>query len=222
MSERNALIADFLAGAGLAGARRDPLPGDASTRRYERLTTPAGSTLMLMDQPPATESLPCDPSWTAAQRHAAGWNAVARLSAGRIEAFAAVAAHLRHAGLSAPEMTVLIGGLRVLGANHGERGHGHFTKRSGQLTNDFFVNLLAMTNVWKAVEGSDDQEYVATDRASGGETWRATRSDLIFGSNSELRAVAEVYAENGHEEKFVKDFVKAWTKVMNADRFDLA
>jgi len=125
-------------------------------------------------------------------------------------------------GLSVPEMTVLIGGLRVLGANHGERGHGHFTKRSGQLTNDFFVNLLGMTNVWKAVEGSDDQEYVATDRKGGHETWRATRADLIFGSNSELRAVAEVYAETGHEEKFVKDFVKAWTKVMNADRFDLA
>lgn len=124
-------------------------------------------------------------------------------------------------GLSVPEMTVLIGGLRVLGANHGERGHGHFTKRSGQLTNDFFVNLYDMTNVWKAVDGSDDQEYVATDRAGGGETWRATRADLIFGSNSELRAVGEIYAERGNEEKFVKDFVKAWTKVMNADRFDL-
>ena len=125
-------------------------------------------------------------------------------------------------GLSVPEMTVLIGGLRVLGANHGERGHGHFTKCSGQLTNDFFVNLLDMTNVWKAVDGSDDQEYVATDRAGGGETWRATRADLIFGSNSELRAVAEVYAQSDNGEKFVKDFVKAWTKVMNADRFDLA
>jgi len=125
-------------------------------------------------------------------------------------------------GLSVPEMTVLIGGLRVLGANHGERGHGHFTKRSGQLTNDFFVNLLDMTNVWKAADGGDGEEYVATDRAGGNETWRATRADLIFGSNSELRAVAEVYAENGHEEKFVKDFVAAWTKVMNADRFDLA
>ncbi len=125
-------------------------------------------------------------------------------------------------GLSVPEMTVLVGGLRVLGANHGERGHGHFTKRSGQLTNDFFVNLLDMTNVWKVVDGSDDQEYIATDRKGGGETWRATRADLVFGSNSELRAVAEVYAESGHEEKFVKDFVKAWTKVMNADRFDLA
>jgi len=125
-------------------------------------------------------------------------------------------------GLSVPEMTVLIGGLRVLGANHGERGHGHFTKRSGQLTNDFFVNLLDMTNVWAAAEDGNDQDYVATDRAEGHEKWRATRADLIFGSNSELRAVAEVYAESGHEEKFVKDFVAAWTKVMNADRFDLA
>jgi catalase-peroxidase len=121
-------------------------------------------------------------------------------------------------GLSVPEMTVLIGGLRVLGANHGERGHGHFTRRSGQLTNDFFVNLYDMTNVWKAAEGSAD-EYIATDRKEGRETWRATRADLIFGSNAELRAVGEVYAENGHEEKFVKDFVAAWTKVMNADRF---
>jgi catalase-peroxidase len=124
-------------------------------------------------------------------------------------------------GLSVPEMTVLIGGLRVLGANHGQRGHGHFTKRSGQLTADYFVNLLDMTNVWKAIDGSDDEEYVATDRASGGETWRATRADLVFGSNAELRSVAEVYAEKGNETKFVKDFVKAWTKVMNADRFDL-
>ncbi len=124
-------------------------------------------------------------------------------------------------GLSVPEMTVLVGGLRVLGANHGERGHGSFTHRAGQLTNDFFVNLLGMTNVWKAVDGSEEEEFVATDRAKGGEVWRAARADLVFGSNSELRAVAEVYAEHGHEEKFVRDFVKAWTKVMNADRFDL-
>jgi catalase-peroxidase len=124
-------------------------------------------------------------------------------------------------GLSLPEMTVLIGGLRVLGANHGERGHGHFTKRSGQLTNDFFVNLYDMTNVWKA-EGDGDDEFIATDRKDGGEKWRATRADLIFGSNAELRAVGEVYAQSDSGEKFVKDFVKAWTKVMNADRFDLA
>jgi catalase-peroxidase len=124
-------------------------------------------------------------------------------------------------GLSVPEMVVLIGGLRVLGANHGERGHGHFTTRSGQLTNDFFVNLYDMTNVWKSVEGSNDEEYVATDRKEGHEKWHATRADLIFGSNSELRAVGEVYAQKGGEEKFRTDFVKAWTKVMNADRFDL-
>jgi catalase-peroxidase len=125
-------------------------------------------------------------------------------------------------GLSVPEMVVLIGGLRVLGANHGERGHGHFTKRSGQLTNDFFVNLYDMTNVWSEAEGSNGEEYIAKDRTSGGETWRATRADLIFGSNSELRAVGEVYAQKGGEEKLKRDFVKAWTKVMNADRFDLS
>ena len=125
-------------------------------------------------------------------------------------------------GLSVPEMAVLVAGLRVLGVNHGERGHGSFTKQPGKLTNDFFVNLLDMTNAWKAVDGGDEEEYVATDRTSGGETWRATRADLVFGSNSELRAVAEVYAEKGHEEKFERDFIKAWTKVMNADRFDLS
>ncbi len=124
-------------------------------------------------------------------------------------------------GLSVPEMTALIGGLRVLGANHGERGHGHFTKRSGQLTNDFFVNLYDMTNVWKATDDSDE-EYVATDRKSGETKWHATRADLIFGSNSELRAVGEVYAQKGGEERLKKDFVKAWNKVMNADRFDLS
>ena len=124
-------------------------------------------------------------------------------------------------GLSVPEMTVLIGGLRVLGANHGERGHGHFTKRPGQLTNDFFVNLYDMTNVWKATDDSEE-EFVATDRAGGGEKWRATRADLVFGSNSELRAVGEIYAQKGGEEKFKADFVKAWNKVMNADRFDLS
>ena len=104
MSDREALRLDFLRSAGLAEAARAPLPGDASTRRYERLTTPTGATLMLMDQAPAAESQPCDPSWTPEQRRAHGWNAVARLSAGRIEAFAAVAAHLKSLGLSAPEI----------------------------------------------------------------------------------------------------------------------
>ncbi|MGH7028655.1 N-acetylmuramate/N-acetylglucosamine kinase AmgK [Brevundimonas sp.] len=104
MSDREALRLDFLRSAGLAEAVRAPLPGDASTRRYERLTTASGATLMLMDQAPAAESQPCDPSWTPEQRHAHGWNAVARLSAGRIEAFAAVAAHLKSLGLSAPDI----------------------------------------------------------------------------------------------------------------------
>ena len=124
-------------------------------------------------------------------------------------------------GLSVPEMAVLVGGLRVLGANYGGSKHGHFTRRTGALTNDYFVNLLDMTNVWKAVDGSGDEEYVATDRKSDGETWRATRADLVFGSNAELRSVAEVYAQTDCREKFARDFVKAWTKVMNADRFDL-
>lgn len=107
MSDREHQRLEFLAAAGLADAVRTPLAGDASTRRYERLTTPSGSSLMLMDQPPAAESQPCDPAWTPDQRRASGWNAVARLSAGRVEAFAAVADHLRRVGLSAPMMPAL-------------------------------------------------------------------------------------------------------------------
>ena len=116
VSDREQLRLDFLASAGLAQAARAPLPGDASTRRYERLTTTDGASLMLMDQAPAAESPPADPAWTPQQRHAAGWNAVARLSAGRIEAFAAVAAHLKSLGLSAPEIPALdaANGLAVL------------------------------------------------------------------------------------------------------------
>jgi len=124
-------------------------------------------------------------------------------------------------GLSAPEMTVLLGGLRVLGANHGGSQHGVLTDRPGQLTNDFFVNLLDMGTAWKQVEDGGDEVYVGTDRASGEQKWTGTRTDLVFGSNSQLRALSEVYAAADAGEKFVKDFVKAWTKVMNADRFDL-
>jgi catalase-peroxidase len=124
-------------------------------------------------------------------------------------------------GLSAPEMTVLLGGLRVLGANYQDRPEGVFTSRKGQLTNDFFVNLLDNDTFWEVVDGSGDEEFIGYDRGGRQEKWRATRTDLIFGSNSQLRATAEVYAERGSEEKFVRDFVKAWTKVMNADRFDL-
>ena len=124
-------------------------------------------------------------------------------------------------GLSAPEMTVLLGGLRVLGANYKDAPLGALTDRKGQLTNDYFVNLLDMDTVWEVVDTSGDEEFIGSDRGGKREKWRATRTDLIFGSNSQLRATAEVYAEKGHEEKFVRDFVRAWTKVMNADRFDL-
>ncbi len=124
-------------------------------------------------------------------------------------------------GLSIPEMTVLVGGMRALGANTGNTSHGVFTDRVGQLTPDFFTNLLDMGTKWTPVDGSGDEEYIGTDRKTGAEKFRATRTDLVFGSNSQLRAQAEVYAEAGNEAKFVADFVAAWTKVMNADRFDL-
>jgi catalase-peroxidase len=124
-------------------------------------------------------------------------------------------------GLSVPELTVLVGGLRVLGANQGGSRNGVFTNRLGQLTTDFFVNLLDMDTIWEVVDASGDEEFIGYDRGGRTERWHATRTDLIFGSNSQLRATAEVYAEKGHEEKFVRDFVKAWVKVMNADRFDL-
>jgi len=124
-------------------------------------------------------------------------------------------------GLSIPELTVLVGGMRVLGANAGNTSHGVFTDRVGTLTPDFFVNLLDMSTKWSLVEGSGDEEYVGTDRATGEAKYTATRADLIFGSNSQLRAQAEVYAEAGNEGKFVCDFISAWTKVMNADRFDV-
>ncbi|MEP2735633.1 MAG: catalase/peroxidase HPI [Erythrobacter sp.] len=125
-------------------------------------------------------------------------------------------------GLSIPEMTVLVGGMRALGAVAGNTGHGVLTDRAGTLSNDFFVNLLDMSTKWDVAAGSDDEEYVGTDRKTGAEKYRATRADLVFGSNSQLRAQAEIYAENGSEEKFVADFAAAWTKVMDADRFDLS
>ena len=122
--------------------------------------------------------------------------------------------------LTAPEMTVLVGGLRVLGANHGKSQHGVFTKRPETLTNDFFVNLLDMRTEWKAT--SDENVFEGHDRESGKLKWTGTRVDLVFGSNSELRALAEVYGSADAQTNFVADFVAAWTKVMNADRFDLA
>ena len=123
--------------------------------------------------------------------------------------------------LSAPEMTVLIGGMRVLGANNDDSKHGVFTSRPGVLTNDFFVNLLDMGTSWKAVSEAED-EFVGSDRVTGEQKYTGTRVDLVFGSNSVLRGIAEVYACGDSQEKFTHDFIKAWDKVMNLDRFDLA
>jgi catalase-peroxidase len=123
--------------------------------------------------------------------------------------------------LTAPEMTVLLGGMRVMNTNFGKSQHGVFTKRPEALTNDFFVNLLDMATTWQAT-AQDDNVFEGRDRATGELKWTGTRVDLIFGSNSQLRALAEVYACADSQEKFLHDFVAAWNKVMNLDRFDLA
>jgi catalase-peroxidase len=123
--------------------------------------------------------------------------------------------------LSAPELTVLIGGMRVLGANVGQTQHGVFTENVGSLSNDFFVNLLDMSTEWKATSKSEE-EFEGRDRSTGEVKWTGTRADLVFGSNSQLRALAEVYGSADAQARFVTDFVAAWTKVMNLDRFDLA
>jgi catalase-peroxidase len=123
--------------------------------------------------------------------------------------------------LSAPEMTVLVGGLRVLGANFEQSPLGVFTARPGSLTNDFFVNLLDLGTAWKATS-EDANTFEGRDLGTGEHRWTGSRVDLVFGSNSELRALAEVYASDDAQEKFVRDFVAAWVKVMNLDRFDLA
>ena len=123
--------------------------------------------------------------------------------------------------LTAPEMTVLVGGMRVLNANVGKSQHGVFTKRPEALTNDFFVNLLDMGTEWKAVSDAKDV-FEGRDRKTGQVKWTGTRVDLVFGSNSQLRALAEVYGSSDAQAKFVQDFVAAWNKVMNLDRFDVA
>jgi len=122
-------------------------------------------------------------------------------------------------GLTAAEMTVLVGGMRVLGANHGGTRHGIFTDREGALSTDFFVNLTDMGNEWISL---GDGLFELRDRTSGNPKWTATELDLTFGSNSILRSYAEFYAQDDSKHRFVKNFVAAWTKVMNADRFDLA
>jgi catalase-peroxidase len=121
-------------------------------------------------------------------------------------------------GLTAQEMTVLVGGMRVLGTNYGTSKHGVLTEREGVLTNDFFVNLTDMAYTWKP---TGRNSYDIVERKSGKTKWTATRVDLVFGSNSVLRSYAEVYAQDDNKEKFVQDFIAAWTKVMNADRFDV-
>jgi catalase-peroxidase len=126
--------------------------------------------------------------------------------------------------LTAPEMTVLVGGMRVLSTNYDQSRHGVFTGNPGTLTNDFFLNLLDMGTEWKAKSQNGEKQsevFEGFDRATGAPKWTATRADLIFGSNSELRALAEVYGCDGSGEKFIQDFVAAWVKVMNLDRFDL-
>ena len=123
-------------------------------------------------------------------------------------------------GLSTPEMTVLLGGMRALDANYNHSKHGILTSKPGTLSNDFFVNLLDMSTAWKATDETK-LLFEGRDRKTGDLKWTATRADLIFGSNSELRALAEVYASADAGQKFVNDFVAAWTKVMNLDRFDL-
>jgi catalase-peroxidase len=123
--------------------------------------------------------------------------------------------------LTAPEMTALVGGLRVIGANYGGSANGVLTVRPGHLTNDFFVNLLDMGVMWRALSEAEDV-FEGRDRATGAAKWTGTRVDLVFGSNSQLRAIAEVYASDDGRARFVRDFVAAWTKVMNLDRFDLA
>ena len=123
--------------------------------------------------------------------------------------------------LTAPEMTVLIGGMRALNANFGQSPHGVFTSRPETLTNDFFVNLCDMRNEWKA-SASAENAFEVRDRATGEVKWTATAVDLVFGSNSQLRAISEVYACADAKEKFVRDFVAAWDKVMSLDRFDLS
>jgi catalase-peroxidase len=123
--------------------------------------------------------------------------------------------------LTAPEMTVLVGGMRALGANVGRARHGVLTDRPGTLTNDFFVNLLDMGTEWKP-SASTENVFDGRDRGTGDVRWSATAVDLVFGSNSQLRAIAEVYGSDDAQQKFVQDFVAAWVKVMNLDRFDLA
>lgn len=167
----------------------------------------------------ATKEQTDEQSFTHLEPHADGFRNYGKsTSRVRTEQFLVDKAHLLT--LTAPELTVLVGGLRTLNANYDGSSHGVLTKHPGQLSTDFFVNLLDMSTAWKP-SGTDSEVYEGVDRKSGEKKWTGTRADLVFGSHAELRAIAEVYAQNDGKEKFVKDFVAAWDKVMNLDRFDL-
>jgi len=158
-------------------------------------------------------------SFTHLEPHADGFRNYGKsTSRVRTEQFLVDKAHLLT--LTAPELTVLVGGLRALNANYDGSSHGVFTKTPGKLSNDFFVNLLDTNTAWKAT-GSDNETYEGVDRKTGAKKWTATRADLVFGSHAELRAIAEVYGSADGQERLVKDFVAAWDKVMNLDRYDL-
>jgi catalase-peroxidase len=189
----------------------------------ERAATDAGYPVTVPFAPgrtDATEEQTDAASFAVLEPHADGFrNYLAAGQARRAEQLLVDRAELLT--LTAPEMTVLVGGLRVLGANAGRAPHGVFTGRPGTLTNDFFVNLLDMGTEWKAAPDAEGV-FEGRDRATGALKWTGTRVDLIFGSDSQLRAYAEVYASDDAGKTFVHDFVAAWTKVMDLDRFDLA
>ena len=212
MSDREAQRLSFLTSAGLAGATRAPLPGDASTRRYERLTTTSGARLMLMDQPPATESEPCDPAWTPDQRKASGWNAVARLSAGRIEAFAAVAGHLRSLGLSAPAIVALdaTAGLAVL----------------EDFGDDLFVQAIAAGQVEETLYRSAIEALVVLHGAPTPDVLTGPAGDwpLLSYDATALQGGADLFvdwlpkldASLAFDETAIADWQAAWAPIVKA------
>jgi catalase-peroxidase len=188
----------------------------------EEAAKKAGHAVTVPFSPGRTDATPAQTdvaSFAVLEQHADGFRNFQKANF-KVPAEHALLNRAQQLTLTAPEMTVLVGGLRVLGANHGQSKHGVFTDKPGVLGNDFFVNVLDMGVEWKpsATEGI----FEGRDRKSGKVKWTGTRADLVFGSHSELRALSEVYASNDAQAKFVQDFVAAWAKVMNLDRFDLA
>ena len=188
---------------------------------HEQAAAAAGHRVVVPFQPGRTDA-------SAEQTDSAGFNVLKPLADGfrnwqradvPIHAEELLLDRAQQLGLSAPELTVLVGGLRVLGANSGGSSHGVFSDRGGVLSTDFFVNLLAMDTVWGPGTGAN--VYEGRSRIDGSLRWTATRADLVFGSNSQLRAIVEVYAQDDGAERFIHDFANAWVKVMELDRFDL-